>query len=187
MRGRLQKEDDDMKTETTKQLERLLCNKFDPRKDFFVFECTIGWYGGEIVDCICYNCNRETLCYEIKQSVSDFRSKNHVTFIGDKNYYVMPYDLYEKVKAEIPTDIGVYVSCHREMKEKTVPNERGYSNVWITQYYTEFSPGFDELVCVKPAKKRLLRADKEIILSSMLRCACRDRSRGDIFGYGSEE
>ena len=168
-----------MKTETTKKLERLLARKFDSRSDFYVFECTIGWYGREIVDCISYNCNRETTCYEIKQSVSDFHSKSAVTFIGDKNYYVMPLEIYEKVKEEIPKDIGVYVACNREFV--TGLDERGR-----TQYRTENLPGCDELYCIKPCKKRLLRADKEVILSSMLRCACRDRSRGAMFAYEAE-
>ncbi len=169
-----------MKTETTKQIERLLANKFNFRSDFFVFECTIGWYGSEIVDCINYNCNREITCYEIKQSVSDFRSKSAVTFIGDKNYYVMPYDIYSKVKDEIPKDIGVYVSCKREFI--TEQNERGQ-----TQYRSEISNGFDELYCIKQCKKRLLRADKEIVISSMLRCACRDRRRSSLFAYDLKE
>lgn len=39
-----------MKTETTKRLEELLANHFNKRNDFYVFECTIGWYGKEIVD-----------------------------------------------------------------------------------------------------------------------------------------
>lgn len=39
-----------MKTEATKQLEKLLKGKFKSGNDFFVFECTIGWMGKEIVD-----------------------------------------------------------------------------------------------------------------------------------------
>ncbi len=103
-----------MKTETTKQLEKLLKGKFKIGNDFFVFECTIGWNGREIVDCIMYNCQREVYCYEIKQSVSDFHSKNKLTFMGNKNYFVMPYSLFEKIKNELYAekyrDIGVYVS-----------------------------------------------------------------------------
>jgi len=49
-------------------------------------------------------------CYEIKSSVEDFHSKNGHNFIGDYNYYVMPEDVYEKVKEEIPWNIGVFVS-----------------------------------------------------------------------------
>lgn len=168
-----------MKTETTKRLERMLLSKFDGRKDFYVFECTIGWYGHEIVDCISYNVNREITCFEIKQSISDFHSKNAVTFIGDKNYYVMPVELYEKVKYEVPMEIGVYVACKRE--EYTEEDEKGH--LW---HGMREVLGFDELYCIKPCKKRLLRADKEVILSSMLRCACRDRYRGGVFP-GEEE
>lgn len=48
-------------------------------------------------------------CYEIKSSVDDFHSKNGHNFIGDFNYYVMPIEVYEKIKDEIPFRIGVYV------------------------------------------------------------------------------
>ena len=40
-------------------------------------------------------------CYEVKSSVEDFHSKNGHNFIGD---------LYEKVKGEIPYEVGVLVS-----------------------------------------------------------------------------
>ena len=48
-------------------------------------------------------------CYEIKSSVEDFNSKNGHNFIGDFNYYVMPFEVYEKVKNNIPYGIGVHV------------------------------------------------------------------------------
>ncbi len=48
-------------------------------------------------------------CYEVKSSIEDFRSKNGHNFLGDYNYYVMPADVYEAVKAEIPYGVGVYV------------------------------------------------------------------------------
>lgn len=47
-------------------------------------------------------------CYEVKSSVEDFRSKHGHNFIGDFNYYVMPEQVYEQVKNEIPYHIGVY-------------------------------------------------------------------------------
>lgn len=167
------------KTETTKQLEELLYRKFNHRRDFFVFECTIGWYGREIVDCISYDCNREITCYEIKQSVSDFHSKSKVTFIGNKNYYVMPYELYEKVKEEIPKEIGVYVACRMmpQVEEKEIPFES------VKSHLTDAENVFSELYCKKACRRQELKADKEVILSSMLRCACRDRDRGGCFAY----
>jgi len=55
-------------------------------------------------------------CFEVKSSVEDFRSKNGHNFVGDFNYYVMPEDVYEKVKSEIPHKVGVYVPLgkHRQ-------------------------------------------------------------------------
>ena len=162
-----------MKTETTKRLEQLLANRFNKRNEFYVFECTIGWYGKEIVDCIMYNCNRETYCYEIKQSKPDFHSKNKLTFIGNKNYFVMPYKLYKEVKNEIPPEIGVLVAIDRmEPKEEQQIDLFGNKR---TKYFTEPTDGLKELYCIKPAKKQELKADKEVILSSMLRSMQRDR------------
>lgn len=48
-------------------------------------------------------------CFEVKSSVEDFHSKNGHNFLGDFNYYVMPEEVYEKVKNEIPYRIGVYI------------------------------------------------------------------------------
>lgn len=162
-----------MKTERTKRLEELLEAKFNNRNDFYVFECTIGWYGSEIVDCIMYNCQRETYCYEIKQSKQDFYSKNKLTFIGNKNYFVMPYSLYLEVKKDIPAEIGVYVAIdHLEEKQDVIETE------WATntRHWVEPVDGLKELYCIKPARKQELKADKEVILSSMLRSMQRDRA-----------
>lgn len=170
-----------MKTERTKKLEHLLAHKFNLRNDFYVFECTIGWYGNEIVDCIMYNCQREIYCYEIKQSKQDFYSKNKLTFIGNKNYFVMPYSLYLQVKNDIPIEIGVLVAIDRqEPKEETKIDQLGIKR---TSYYTELIDGLKELYCIKPAKKQELKADKEVILSSMLRSMQRDRG----YGLGKED
>lgn len=46
-------------------------------------------------------------CYEIKSSVEDFHSKNGHNFIGDLNYYIMPEDVFLRVKDEIPYNVGV--------------------------------------------------------------------------------
>lgn len=162
-----------MKTETTKRLEQLLANRFNKRNDFYVFECTIGWYGKEIVDCIMYNCQRETYCYEIKQSKQDFHSKNRLTFIGNKNYFVMPYKLYKEVEDEIPLEIGVFVAVD-QIKQREEERIDPLGNKW-TKYYAEPIDGLKELYCIKPARKQELKADKEVILSSMLRSMQRDR------------
>lgn len=120
-----------------------------------------------------YNCNRETYCYEIKQSKQDFHSKNKLTFIGNKNYFVMPYSLYEQVKNEIPVEIGVYVAIDK-LEEKEEIETDIFGNKW-TKHWTEPVDGLKELYCIKPARKQELKADKEVILSSMLRSMQRDR------------
>ena len=47
--------------------------------------------------------------YEIKSSIEDFRSPNGHNMIGDYNYYVMPQEVYDEVKYEIPYWVGVLV------------------------------------------------------------------------------
>lgn len=162
-----------MKSFITRKLEQLLERLFTSRSEFYTFECTIGWYGSEVVDCIMYNCNRETVCYEIKSSVADFRSGHAWTFIGNRNYFVMPLSVYEKVKDDIPKHVGVYVVIDRaeQISEQT---PRG------VQYRAEFIDGLRSLHCIKSCRKVELRADKEVILSSMLRCMQRDRARGYV-------
>ena len=51
-------------------------------------------------------------CYEVKSSVQDFHSRNGHNFIGDFNYYVMPEDVYEQVKNEIPHRVGAVSYTH---------------------------------------------------------------------------
>ena len=151
-----------MKTERTKKLEELLSNHFNDRNEFYVFECTLGWYGSEIVDCVMYNCDRQVYCYEIKQSVQDFHSKNKLSFFGNKNYFVMPYELYEKVNNEIYNkypNIGVLVP---------IKTPKYGEKEYVYDVY-------DQLLCIKQARKQELKADKEVILSSMLRSMQRER------------
>lgn len=46
---------------------------------------------------------------EIKVTKDDFHSKHGHNFVGNANYYVMPKELYNEVKSEIPDDIGVII------------------------------------------------------------------------------
>lgn len=57
--------------------------------------------------------NGKFYCYEIKSSVEDFHSPNGHNFIGDYNYYVMPEEVFEKVKDEIPSNVGSFCSLLR--------------------------------------------------------------------------
>jgi hypothetical protein len=98
------------KTELTKELERNILNNTRKMGVFGCFEVTIGFGGNERVDFMTYDTKETWRCYEIKVSKSDFHSKAHNTFIGHFNYYIMPKELYEQVKNEIPNHIGVYVN-----------------------------------------------------------------------------
>ncbi len=99
--------------------------------------------------------------------------KNRLTFIGNKNYFVMPYKLYKEVEDEIPPEIGVLVAIDRlEPREKEEILDFGIKK---TSYWKEPIDGLKELYCIKSARKQELKADKEVILSSMLRSMQRDR------------
>lgn len=50
-----------------------------------------------------------TTCFEVKISVSDFKSKNGHNFCGNCNYYVVPTDIYKEIKPLVPKDIGIIV------------------------------------------------------------------------------
>ena len=90
-------------------------------------------------------------CYEVKSSVEDFCSKNGHNFLGDFNYYVMPEEVFEKVKNEIPYYVGVFV-----------PGNLNYRGEWY------------ELRSVKKAKRKdRLRPVSEMLLM-MFRSAARE-------------
>lgn len=49
----------------------------------------------------------DVYCYEIKSCPEDFASSNGHNLIGDYNYYVMPREVYEKVRDSISFTTGV--------------------------------------------------------------------------------
>lgn len=101
------------KTEQTKELEKAIWNATSNQGTFGCFEVTIGWFGGERVDYLTYSTEGEFRCYEIKATKSDFYSKAQKTFCGHFNYFVMPQELYEQVKSDIPPHVGVYTCSGR--------------------------------------------------------------------------
>jgi hypothetical protein len=139
-----------METELTKELKLGIWNSTHCQGVFGCFEVTIGWFGHERVDYMTYDTNEIWRCYEVKITKSDFHSKNHNTFIGNFNYYIMPQELYEQVKAEIPDGIGVYV-----------PEDNSYR-------------GYPELKSARRASCRELMRDEQILKNSMIRSLCRE-------------
>ncbi|MGN0585854.1 MAG: hypothetical protein ACI4JF_01095 [Oscillospiraceae bacterium] len=115
---------------TTKLLSRLLEENINPHNDpriYWAKEVTFD-YGTEHsvrVDYMRFKPVNNSVsgiekgdfyCYEIKSSVEDFHSKNGHNFIGDYNYYIMPLEVYEKVKDEIPYRVGVLVPYDSTLK-----------------------------------------------------------------------
>ena len=96
------------KTDTTLELEKRLYKNTNKMGVFSCFEVTIGFGGRERVDYLTYDTKGIWRCYEVKTSKSDFYSKAAKTFVGHYNYYVMPNDLYEDVKDDIPKHIGIH-------------------------------------------------------------------------------
>lgn len=99
-----------METQITKQIKKALYQSnyaYGRLKKFMVAECSIRifenyyWRDEGIVDFIGVDNNRLIYCYEIKQSVSDLKTKNKLTFVGNYNYLVTPKGFYNKYQKEI--------------------------------------------------------------------------------------
>lgn len=155
------------KTLLTKKIENILYRKYGHTLGTFIcFEVQFGFHvqhgEREYVDAATYNTRDELVCFEIKVSTSDFHSKAKTTFIGNKNYYVMPLELYEKVKDEIPPGIGVQVLCEQDTH---------FGEDW--KYHHSTTYGDSDLVTVKPCKKQSThKYDQNTILWSFVRSSC---------------
>ena len=113
-----------METELTKEIKAALWKFTDNQGTFGCEEVTIGWFGNERVDYMTYDVKDTFRCYEIKISKSDFRSKNHNSFVGHLNYYVFPEKLYSEISEDIPDGIGVILYCDSDMKLVRRPKRR---------------------------------------------------------------
>lgn len=94
-------------------------------------------------------------CYEVKSSVEDFHSKNGHNFLGDYNYYVMPEDVYQTIKNEIPYNVGVFI-----------PDGKNHSGDWY------------DLKSVKKARRKDRARPVSEMLLMMFRSARRDVKNG---------
>jgi len=57
-------------------------------------------------------------CFEIKITKADFRSKNGHNFVGNLNYYVIPAELYEGIKDEVPEGVGIILYKTGSLRRK---------------------------------------------------------------------
>ncbi|WP_235879435.1 hypothetical protein [Robertmurraya siralis] len=133
------------KTDLTIELEQKIFAATSKQGVFGCFEVTIGWWGKERVDYITYDTKGIWRCYEIKVSKADFYSKAKKTFIGHFNYYVMPKELYEEVKDDIPNHIGVYDgyrSLKKAKRQELTVDEQTLKNSMIRSLFREFDKVF---------------------------------------------
>lgn len=117
-----------LETKKTKELKMILWRHTNKMGVFGCFEVTMGWYGRERVDYMTYDTRGVFRCYEIKISKEDFHSKCKHTFVGHYNYYVMPPEVYQAVKDDIPDYVGVYevkfnaLDCVKKARKQVVLN-----------------------------------------------------------------
>ena len=109
--------------EITENLSKALEKYLDPHNDTRIYwakEVTFDYATGNTirVDYMRFKPVNNTVsgiekgdfyCYEIKSSVEDFHSKSGRNFIGDLYYSVMPEDVFQAIKNQIPYHVGVLV------------------------------------------------------------------------------
>lgn len=135
---------------TTKEIEYIAYKHFWRKGWYGVFECAvprsyINKYHRERVDLISYETTGIWRFYEIKVSKSDFYSSASLTFLGHYNYFIMPYELYEKVKKDISEGIGVWVIYEDKSME-----------------------------CIKKPKKQELKVKHEDMMFSLMQALSRE-------------
>lgn len=151
------KETLNVKTEKTRRLEHALYRYLRTKDEFLCPEVTVGFGSRNHgrVDFLSMDTKNEFRCYEVKVSVPDFRSKCKHTFVGEYNYFVMPEELYEKVKDEIPDHVGVLV-----------PTFPGDEIKWYLK-----------LKSIKRAKKQKRVLSDEIMKNSLIRSLAREAEK----------
>jgi hypothetical protein len=106
---------------TTRDLEHAIFHSLSKTGTYLCFEVMMPRSDGlrlsdnnERVDLLSYDTKGTWRFYELKISVSDFHSKCKTTFKGHYNYYVLPHEIYRKVKDEIPQGVGVWTATYYE-------------------------------------------------------------------------
>ena len=144
---------------TTFELEQAIFRALTKMGTYICFEVMMPHDAGrkgfhnERVDLLTYETRGNWRFYELKISKFDFYSKNKHTFYGDFNYFVMPKDVYEDVKQDIPPDIGVYTA------EVWEPDGKVYCG------------------CAKKAKRRGLSVDDGKLMFAFMQALSREHGK----------
>ena len=122
------------KTTETLALEQALEERSRKKREYGCTEVTIGFkskgHGDEIVDYLSMDADGIFRCYELKVSLADLKSDNHLSWYGDYNYLVVSEKLYmHQVDFDqyIPPYVGILVGkdlvTKRNAHEKHVDEE----------------------------------------------------------------
>lgn len=95
------------KTKLTVEIEKALVKKTKEKKGLYgALEVTIGYSefrrDYERCDYMTFDSSNEICCYEIKVSIEDLQSHAKKTFVGNRNYLVMPKSMYKELKEKKP-------------------------------------------------------------------------------------
>ncbi|EDP6423470.1 hypothetical protein FVI60_08795 [Campylobacter jejuni] len=89
------------KTKQTRSIEQALIERTSGLLGCYgALEVTIGRAGTrgyERCDYVEFDTSGEIRCYEIKVTMSDLKSKNKLSYLGDKNYLVVPKKLADEI------------------------------------------------------------------------------------------
>ena len=99
---------------TTKDIEKIAFKHLSQKGRYIIFEVAVPRALQDSkhrnrIDMIMYDTSGAFRGLEIKRDIYDFHSPASWSWICNYNYFIMPDDLYEVVKDEIPDGIGVWV------------------------------------------------------------------------------
>jgi hypothetical protein len=162
-------------TVKTKELEHIAYENLKKNGTYLCFEVMIpyskgrGYGNNERVDLLTYETRGIWRFYELKVSKSDFHSKCKLSWYGNFNYYIMPYELYTQVLNEIPAEIGVYVAknngcfwCEKKPKKQELKLNH---NLLLFSFMQSLSREYAKYRKVLLNINNENKSDKQIILN----------------------
>ena len=118
---------------TTKQIEKIAYNFLWKKGRYLIFEVAVpraiqNKYHRDRLDLCTYDSDGIFRGYEIKRNINDFHSASSWSWICNYNYFIMPKELYYKVKEEIPDGIGVWTVTEKS-KDMILEKRPKYRNL----------------------------------------------------------
>ena len=130
---------------TTKELEIVAYRHLWKQGTYLCFEVMMPSPDGkhymdnnERVDLISYDTKGIWRFYELKITKSDFHSGCKHTFLGNFNYFIMPYSLWLEVKDEIPKEIGVYTAS-KESAQLSCVKKAKRQELQVNEHFLKFN------------------------------------------------